>query len=105
MGDASALLPDDDDLDGDGDTMESIPFDLNGEPRVRNFEVDMGAYEFQPPLCTGDLTDPYDMIDIDDLFVVINDWGCIDPPGPCVGDIVPPMGQFTLSPREHEGGR
>ena len=33
------------DMDGDGDTLEAIPFDLAGEARVRHTIVDMGAYE------------------------------------------------------------
>ena len=47
------------DLDGDGDTMEPIPFDLDGQPRCVDDPatddtgvgfpcVDMGAHEFQP---------------------------------------------------------
>ncbi|MBA7681854.1 hypothetical protein ES703_90195 [subsurface metagenome] len=41
------------DLDGDGDTTESIPFDLDGNPRIvdgnddGNLVVDMGAYEYE----------------------------------------------------------
>jgi hypothetical protein len=33
------------DMDGDGDTEETIPFDLYGNPRLTGDIVDMGAYE------------------------------------------------------------
>jgi parallel beta-helix repeat protein len=46
IGNTSAVPPDTTDLDGDGDTTEPIPFDLNGDPRVWNDIVDMGALEY-----------------------------------------------------------
>lgn len=44
-GDSSALPSDLADLDGDGDTDEPIPVDLDGAQRVFGASVDMGAFE------------------------------------------------------------
>jgi predicted outer membrane repeat protein len=52
VGSNDALLEDTLDLDGDGDTSELIPVDLDGNPRMVNEIVDMGAYEYQSsPVC------------------------------------------------------
>ncbi|HSJ59284.1 MAG TPA: Ig-like domain-containing protein [Anaerolineae bacterium] len=44
VGDDSALPADTYDLDGDGDTAEPVPFDLDGSARFAG-QVDLGAYE------------------------------------------------------------
>ncbi|GMU22948.1 MAG: hypothetical protein AMXMBFR13_30320 [Phycisphaerae bacterium] len=61
-GDSSALPADVADLDGDGDITEPLPLDLDGRPRRVDDPdtpdagagdppvVDMGAYEYQPPV-------------------------------------------------------
>ena len=46
MGDEGLLPTDTTDLDGDGDTGESVPVDLDGHARTLCNVVDMGAYEF-----------------------------------------------------------
>jgi len=45
VGDNAALPLDSGDLDWDGNTSETLPKDLAMQLRVRNFTVDMGAFE------------------------------------------------------------
>jgi predicted outer membrane repeat protein len=48
---SNASLPADTrDLDGDGNTTEAIPFDIARNPRVNGTTVDIGAFEFTPPV-------------------------------------------------------
>jgi predicted outer membrane repeat protein len=48
---SNASLPADTrDLDGDGNITEAIPFDIVRNPRVNGTNVDMGAFEFTPPV-------------------------------------------------------
>ncbi|UCD76442.1 MAG: hypothetical protein JSV91_05855 [Phycisphaerales bacterium] len=65
------------DLDGDLDYGEQTPLDLKHEDRFVN-DVDMGAYEFQGAVpCPADINGD-DVVDIDDLFQVLNAWGPCD---------------------------
>ncbi len=48
---SNASLPADTlDLDKDGNATETIPFDIARNPRVNGTNVDMGAFEFTPPV-------------------------------------------------------
>jgi hypothetical protein len=93
--DCTALPPDTQDLDGDGDTEEPIPVDLDWLPRVVDDPdtidtgtgfpcVDIGAYEYQPgPLCPADFTGD-GLVNVFDLLQLLGAWG--DCPG-CAEDL------------------
>ncbi|MCK4960662.1 MAG: right-handed parallel beta-helix repeat-containing protein, partial [Planctomycetes bacterium] len=53
-GDNMALPADTADLDNDGNTIEPIPFDLDGSTRIVNGTADMGAYEYRIQLLSPD---------------------------------------------------
>ena len=78
----NALLPADSfDLDADGDTSEPVPFDLAGNPRIQDGNVDgiatvdIGAYEYVPVAAIpGDLNiDGF--VGTPDLDIVRANWG------------------------------
>jgi hypothetical protein len=77
------------DFDGDGNTDEPIPFDLDGNPRFVDDPdtddtghgtppiVDMGAYEFQAPRVGG--FDRASVTDQSDLGILLAHWGMTCP--------------------------
>jgi hypothetical protein len=77
-GDNTAVPPDVTDLDGDGDTTEQTPLDLDKHHRVEDgdcngtYFVDMGAYEFAW-IYLGDLDGDCD-IDFNDFGVMAGHW-------------------------------
>jgi parallel beta helix pectate lyase-like protein/SdrD B-like protein len=70
-GDNAWLPADEFDLDGDDDTAEPVPVDRDGNPRVADTTVDLGAYEYQgspdareaPALVVTTLADVVDSTD------------------------------------------
>ena len=82
------------DLDGDLDTLEQVPLDLDGRPRFADDPatsdtgagapplVDMGVYEFQPA-CLAD-TNGDTQVNVTDLLTLLASWGPC--PAPCASD-------------------
>ena len=91
--DNTAVPPDDVDLDGDGDTDEPLPQDLDGlcrfidDPATSDTGVpgngydevvDMGAFEFQADTCPADLNGD-GVLNTQDFIAFLNAWATSDP--------------------------
>jgi hypothetical protein len=90
-----------DDVDGDGNVGEFLPFDLDGESRFFDDPntpdtgsgvppiVDMGPYEFgeeAPPPCFGDLDGDLD-VDLADLSILLPNYGMVEGASGTDGDM------------------
>jgi len=101
------------DLDGDGVQLESVPVDLDDQPRrVDDPDVtdtgngtapiiDRGAYERPLPQCLADiapLPNGDELVNVQDLLAVIAVWGPCANPNACPADIAPaPSGDDTVN--------
>ncbi len=75
VGDNNSVFVDVADLDGDDNTSEPIPFDIDGNLRIDNKDpgvVDMGAYEFT--INVADLNEDCN-VDFEDFATMLNAWG------------------------------
>ena len=68
LGSTAALPGDVTDSDGDGDTAEAVPVDLDGNARVSAGPVDIGAYEYQGTVLPGRETPSLTVTTGDDAF-------------------------------------
>ena len=74
-GDDSAIPDDLMDLDGDSNTAEYVPYDLDDDTRIVGDDVDMGAYEYDGnPTCWGDLNLD-DSVGLVDLNLLLGNYG------------------------------
>ncbi|USN98271.1 MAG: hypothetical protein H6810_08790 [Phycisphaeraceae bacterium] len=92
MGDNTAVPADGPDLDGNGNTSESLPLDFAGNPRFTDDPdtadtgvgpapvVDAGAFEYQPAAaCLADLAEPFGLLDLNDVLAFISGFTTQDP--------------------------
>ncbi|MFI4897468.1 MAG: GC-type dockerin domain-anchored protein, partial [Phycisphaerales bacterium JB059] len=107
------VLPlDDNDADGDGRTLEPIPFDLDGNDRIVDDPmtvdtgfvgdgegvagVDIGAYEFQPSPggspCPADLAAPMGVLNFDDVLAFLTAFGAME----SAADLAVPFGEINF---------
>ncbi len=104
-GNNNALPPDTTDLDGDSNTVETLPVDLDFNPRTRDDPavadagqgpgpvVDCGCFEVQPPACyancDGSTTPP--VLNVIDFACFLNRYASGDPYANCDGSTTPPV--------------
>jgi len=102
---SNALLPDDDaDVDADANTDETMPLDLDANPRILNLIVDMGTYELTgavagcPPATIGGAYPPDQTVDArqphpinDNSCAVQQGIGQASPPEPILIAMTPPV--------------
>ncbi|MFH1498355.1 MAG: cadherin repeat domain-containing protein [Verrucomicrobiota bacterium] len=77
-----ALVPaDSTDLDGDGNVAESMPLDLQGEPRIANGTVDAGAFAFINHPATAITLSNADAAENQPAGLTVGTLGTLDPDG------------------------